>query len=68
MYIRFVWLAARAIKGLSERVTEFLEQGVQSKDALIAHYSAYRWCDSTERALNNELMGSGSWLGNRYNA
>jgi hypothetical protein len=56
MYIRFVSLGARVIKRLFERVIAFLAQ----------HYSAHRWCDSTERALNKELMGWGSWLGNYF--
>jgi hypothetical protein len=66
MYIRFVSLGARVIKRLFERVIAFLGQRVHSKHAIIAHYSAHRWCDSTERSLNEELMGWGSWLGNYF--
>ena len=62
MYILFVALVARAIKGLFERAIGFLEQDVKSKYAVIAHYSGYRWCDSTERALNEALMGRGGWF------
>ncbi len=66
MYIRFVALVARAAKVLFERVITFLEYDVQSRRAIILHYTAYRWCDSTERALSEELMGRSSWLGNRF--
>ena len=66
MYIQFVSLGARAIKRLFEPMIAFLAQAVNSKHAIIAHYSAHRWCDSTERALNKELMGRGSWLGNCF--
>ena len=68
MYIRFVLLAVRTIKHLFERLAAFLEQSVHSKNAIITHYTARRWCDSTERALNDELMGRDSWLGNRFEA
>ena len=60
MYIQIVALVARAIKGLFERAIGFLAQDVKSKHAVIAHYSGYRWCDSTERALNEALMGRGT--------
>jgi hypothetical protein len=30
--------------------------------AIIAHYSTLGWCDSTERELNNELIGRSGWL------
>lgn len=62
MYIQIVALVARAIKGLFERAIGFLEQDVKSKHAVIAHYSGYRWCDSTERALNEALMGRDGWF------
>ena len=32
------------------------------RHAIIAHYSTLGWCDSTERALNNELIGRSGWL------
>ena len=54
--------------GLLERVLRFLEQGAQPQCPIVEHYAAYRWCDSTERALSNELMGRGSWLGGRHQA
>jgi len=66
MFIQLLSLAARAAKGLFAGVLTFLERDAQSKQAIIAHYSGRRWCDTTERALNHELMGSGSWLANRF--
>ena len=66
MYIPLLSLAAIAIKRLWMQAAAFLEQAVHSKQAIIAHYATRRWCDSTERALNEELMGRGSWLGNRF--
>lgn len=62
MYIHFVSIVARTFRGLSERATRFLTQDSQREHAIIVHYSAYRWCDATERALSNELMGKGDWL------
>jgi hypothetical protein len=47
MCIQIVSLVARAIKGLFKRSQE---------SAVVTHYSGYRWCDSTERALNEQLM------------
>jgi len=66
MYIPLVSLAAGAMKLLLKRVLAFLDLAVHSKHAIIAHYSTRRWCDSTERALNEDLIGRGSWLGNRF--
>jgi hypothetical protein len=66
MYISLLSLAAIAIKRFWKQAAAFLEQAVHSKHAIIAHYATRRWCDSTERALNEELMGRGSWLGNRF--
>jgi len=62
MYIHFVSIVARTLSGLSQRVARFLAQVSQREHAIIVHYSAYRWCDATERALSNELMGRGGWL------
>lgn len=66
MYLPLLSLAAIAIKRFCKRTAAFLEQAVQSEQAIFAHYAGRRWCDSTERALNEELMGRGSWLGNRF--
>jgi hypothetical protein len=57
MYIQIVSLVARAIKGLFKRSQE---------SAVVTHYSGYRWCDSTERALNEQLMGRRSWTENHF--
>ena len=59
MYIQIVALVARAIKALFER---------NGERAIIAHYLGFRWCDSTERELNDQLMGGRSWFGNRFEA
>jgi len=56
MSIQIVSLIARAIKDLFKRSQE---------NAVVTHYSGYKWCDSTERALNERLMGRRSWTGNR---
>jgi hypothetical protein len=68
MSISFFSLEARAIKRLFERAIAFLEEDAQSKRSIIARYSTRRWCDSTERALNEELMGRSSCLGARFGA
>jgi len=59
MYIHIVTLVAQAFKVLFERNEEH---------AIIAHYSGCKWCDSTERELNDHLMGGRSWFGNRFEA
>jgi hypothetical protein len=59
MYIQIVSLVAQAIKALFERGGE---------RAIVAHYSGFRWCDSTEREMNDQLMGGRSWFGNRFEA
>jgi hypothetical protein len=61
MYINFVSIIAGTFRGLFERVVR-LEEDSQRKHAIIVHYSAYRWCDATERVLSNELIGRGGWL------
>ena len=65
MYISFLSFVLRAIKNLLMRITASAEQ-LHADQEIIAHYAARRWCDSTERALNEELMGRGSWLGDRF--
>jgi hypothetical protein len=57
MYIQIISLVAQAIKTLFERSEE---------RAIIAHYSGFKWCDSTEREMNDQLMGGRSWLANQY--
>jgi hypothetical protein len=59
MYIQIVSLVAQAIKALFERSGE---------RAIIAHYAGFRWCDSTEREINDQLMGGRSWFSNRFEA
>jgi len=65
MYISFLSFVVRAIKSLLTRMIASAGQ-LHASQAIIAHYAARRWCDSTERALNEELMGRGNWLGNRF--
>jgi hypothetical protein len=57
MYIQIVSLVAQAIQTLFERSEEY---------AIIAHYSGFRWCDSTEREMTNQLMGGRNWFGDQY--
>lgn len=59
MYIQIVSLVAQAIKALFERSGE---------RTIIARYAGFRWCDSTEREMNDQLMGGRSWFGNRFEA
>jgi hypothetical protein len=59
MYIQIVTLVAQAIKTLFERSGE---------RTIIARYVGFRWCDSTEREMNDQLMGGRSWFGNRFEA
>ena len=61
MYIHFVSMTARAFRSLFEHVITYLEQDSR-RHAIIVYHSAYRWCDATERALSNELIGRGGWL------
>jgi hypothetical protein len=68
MFIRFIILVARAINGLIQDAIAFGERSADSRHALIAHYVGRRWCDSTERELNDALTGRGSWLGNRFDS
>jgi hypothetical protein len=35
----------------------FVKENTREQRMIIARYSGHRWCDSTERALNSELMG-----------
>jgi hypothetical protein len=62
MYVHFVSMIARPLRGLFERVIRFLEQDSQRNHGIIMRYSTYRWCDATERALSDELIGRGGWL------
>jgi hypothetical protein len=57
MYVQIVSLVVRAIKGLIKRSQE---------NTVATHYLGYRWCDSTERALNEQLMGRRNWIGDRF--
>jgi len=54
MYVQTVSLIVRAIKRLFERNQE---------NTVVTHYSGCRWCDSTERALNEQVMGRRNWIG-----
>jgi hypothetical protein len=52
---------ARAFKYFFGITGPFVKEGTREQRIVIAHYSGRRWCDSTERALNSELMGRRSW-------
>jgi hypothetical protein len=53
---------ARAFKCLFGITGAFVKEGTPEQRIIIARYSGHRWCDSTERALNSELMGRRSWI------
>jgi len=57
MYVQIVSLVVRAITGLFKRSQE---------NAVVTHYSGYRWCDSTELALTEQLMGRSNWIRDRF--
>ena len=59
MYVQIVSLFAQAIKALFER---------RGERAIVAHYAGFRWCDSTEREMNDHLMGGRTGFGNRFEA
>ena len=53
----------RLIKRLVASFDAFLVQ--EERNALIARHVRGRWCDSTERALHNELLGKYGWFSRR---
>jgi hypothetical protein len=55
----------RLFKRLVARLDSFLAQ--EERNALIARHVRGRWCDSTERALHNELLGKYGWF-SRHNS
>jgi len=48
---------ARAFKLFFGKTGAFVKEGTHEQRIIIARYRGRRWCDSTERALNSELMG-----------
>jgi hypothetical protein len=50
-------IVARAFKRFFGITGAFVRKGTREQRIIIARYSGRRWCDSTERALNSELMG-----------
>jgi len=61
MIVSFFSFLGRAVKRLPGHAIALIERNENPKRAIIARYSMHRWCDSTERALNEELMGKGGW-------
>jgi hypothetical protein len=53
---------ARAFKWFFGITGAFVKEGTREQRVIIARYIGHRWCDSTERALNSELMGRHSWF------
>ena len=53
---------ARAFKCFFGITGAFVKEVTREQLVIIARYSGHRWCDSTERALNSELMGRHSWF------
>ena len=39
-----------------KRIMSFVKMNTHEEDSIFAHYASRGWCDSTERALSNELM------------
>jgi hypothetical protein len=48
------------------RITTAFVKYTHEKHSILPRYSGQRWCDSTERALSNELMGRHSWFNSKY--
>jgi hypothetical protein len=48
------------------RLTTAFVKYTHEKRSFLPRYSGYGWCDSTERALSNELMGRRSWFNSKY--
>jgi len=57
MDVQIVSRVVRVVKALFKR---------SQKNTVVTHYSEYRWCDSTERALNEQLMGRRNWTADRF--
>ena len=48
------------------RLTTAFVKYTHEKRSFLPRYLGQRWCDSTERALSNELMGRHSWFNSKY--
>ena len=48
------------------RLTTAFVKYAHEKRSFLPRYLGRRWCDSTERALSNELMGKHSWFNSKY--
>jgi hypothetical protein len=53
---------ARAFKCFFGITGAFVKESTREQRMVIARYSGRRRCDSTERALNSELMGRRIWF------
>jgi hypothetical protein len=65
---RFFKRLGRVVQSLTDaafgsflRLTATFVSDIHENRSIVARYSGHRWCDSTERALSNELMGRRSW-------
>jgi hypothetical protein len=52
----------RLIKRLAQRLGVLMDQNERLRNSFAARRGTDRWCDATERALNNELMGKYGWF------
>ena len=48
------------------RLTTAFVKYTHEKRSFLPRYLDQRWCDLTERALSNELMGRHSWFNSKY--
>ena len=48
------------------RITTAFVKYTHEKRSILPRYSGHAWCNSTERALSNQLMGRRSWFNSKY--
>jgi hypothetical protein len=44
------------------RLLVLMQASLRAEDDIFRRYECCRWCDSTERQLNNEIMFGRSWF------
>jgi hypothetical protein len=52
----------RSITAFIRVLPAFLVRDASANDVTFWHFAGKRWCDSTERELNNALMRKRSWF------
>jgi hypothetical protein len=58
----YVSMVTRLLKRLFQRLGALMDQNERVRNSFFARRGMDRWCDATERALNNELMGKYGWF------